>query len=330
LRFLARARPLFSSGRKRSVKNPSLENPAGLSRLKLFLALSRTPHGLLDIAAPALCALLWLGKIPSAEIVALGLLTAFSGYTAVYALNDVVDFHVDRKKIRETGGQAQAGDLDAVFVRHPLAQGMLKYAEGILWMAGWAALTILGSYLLNPVCTAIFLAACLLEIVYCLLLRVSYLRGILSGLVKNSGGIAAVFAVDPSPDWAFLAVLFLWFFFWEIGGQNIPNDWIDLEEDRRMLAKTLPVRFGAERSIRMLYGSLILAVILSAVMFRISPAHLGLPFLIGAAFCGLLFLLAPAHRLLKKPSAGEASALFNRASYYPLAMLAVTLLSGAI
>ena len=312
------------------MKTPSLENPAGLSRLKLFLALSRTPHGLLDIAAPALCALLWLGKIPSPEVVVLGLLTAFSGYTAVYALNDVVDFRVDRKKIGESEAQTQAGDLDAVFVRHPMAQGMLKYFEGILWMIGWASLTILGSYLLNPICTIIFISACLLETIYCLLLRVTYLRGIISGLVKNSGGIAAVFAVDPNPDSVFLAVLFLWFFFWEIGGQNIPNDWIDLEEDRQMQAKTLPVRFGPNRSIRILYGSLILSLIMSVIMFWISPARLSIPYLIGAIICGLYFLLAPAHRLFKFPSAIKASALFNRASYYPLAMLVVTLLSGAI
>lgn len=312
------------------VKPPSLENPAVLARLKLFLALSRTPHGLLDIAAPALCALLWLGKIPSAETVLLGLLTAFSGYTAVYALNDIVDYRVDRKKIGESGAQTQAGDLDAVFVRHPLAQGMLKYVEGILWMTGWASLAILGSYLLNPVCTVIFLSACLLETIYCLLLRVTYLRGIISGLVKNSGGIAAVFAVDPNPDWIFLTVLFLWFFFWEIGGQNVPNDWIDLEEDRRLQARTLPVRFGPDRSIRILYGALILSIVMSVVMFWISPARLSIAFLIGAVVCGFYFLLAPAHRLFKLPSPVNASALFNRASYYPLAMLVVTLLSGAI
>ena len=312
------------------MKTQPQENPAGLSRLKLFLALSRTPHGLLDIAAPALCALLWLGKIPSAQLVLLGLLTAFSGYTTVYALNDVVDFRVDRKKIGESGAQTQAGDLDAVFVRHPMAQGMLKYVEGILWMVGWASLAIVGSYLLNPVCTVIFISACILETIYCLLLRVTYLRGIISGLVKNSGGIAAVFAVDPNPSLAFLTVLFLWFFFWEIGGQNVPNDWIDLEEDRRMQAKTLPVRFGPDRSIGILYGSLILSIVMSVMMFWISPAHLGIPYLIGAVFCGLIFLLTPAHRLLKAPSAAAASALFNRASYYPLAMLVVTLVNGTI
>jgi 4-hydroxybenzoate polyprenyltransferase len=63
-----------------------------LSNLKLFLALSRTTHGVLDLAAPALSALLWLGQFPSPWIVAIGLLTAFSGYTAVYALNDLVDY----------------------------------------------------------------------------------------------------------------------------------------------------------------------------------------------------------------------------------------------
>jgi len=241
-----------------------------------------------------------------------------------------VDYRVDRKKVRESGAQTQAGDLDAIFVRHPLAQGMLKYIEGILWMIGWASLTILGSYLLNPVCTVIFISACLLETIYCRLLRVTYLRGIISGLVKNSGGIAAVFAVDPNPDSVFLMVLFLWFFFWEIGGQNVPNDWIDLEEDRRMQAKTLPVRFGPDRSIWILYGSLSLSLVMSLVMFWISPARLSIPYLIGAVICGLFFLLAPAHRLFKSPSAIIASALFNRASYYPLAMLVVTLLSGAM
>ena len=66
----------------------------------------------------------------------------------------------------------------------------------------------------------------------------------MSGAVKTAGGLAAVFAVDPHPSPAFLVLLFLWLFFWEIGGQNIPNDWIDMEEDRMVQAKTIPVRVG--------------------------------------------------------------------------------------
>ena len=71
-----------------------------LSRIKLFLALSRTPHGILDIATPAMITLLWHAGFPSFKIISIGLLTAFAGYTAVYALNDIVDYNVDKEKIQ--------------------------------------------------------------------------------------------------------------------------------------------------------------------------------------------------------------------------------------
>ena len=58
---------------------------------KLFLGLSRTPHGILDMATPPMAALLWLGHFPPFLVVIVGLITAFAGYTAVYALNDLID-----------------------------------------------------------------------------------------------------------------------------------------------------------------------------------------------------------------------------------------------
>jgi len=45
-----------------------------------------------------------------------------------------------------------------------------------------------GAYRLNPVCAYIFVGGCLLEAVYCRLLRVSHLRTLVSGLVKTLGG----------------------------------------------------------------------------------------------------------------------------------------------
>jgi 4-hydroxybenzoate polyprenyltransferase len=309
------------------VKTASVQNQAGLSRLKLFWALSRTPHGLLDMATPALSALLCLGTFPPTPIIGLGLLTAFSGYAAVYALNDVIDYRVDQKKIQRGGLRTPKGDLDSVFVRHPMAHGLLSYREGILWMGGWALLAMIGSFLLNPFCTFIFLIACLLEMIYCLLLRVSYLRGVISGAVKTSGGIAAVFAVEPNPDPFFLVVLFLWLFFWEIGGQNIPNDWVDLDEDKELQAKTLPVRFGPEGSILMICFSLALSLAMSLAMVWVAPGKLGLPYLVGALFSGFYFLLLSAYRLYKTKGPQDASTLFNRASYYPLVMLLVTIIS---
>jgi len=156
----------------------------GLSRLKLFLALSRTPHGLLDMATPALGALLWLGRFPSFGVIILGLVTTFAGYTVVYALNDVVDYRVDKEKIRLCGDFGTECDLDAVMIRHPMAQGYLSFKEGVLWTAAWSMVAILGAYYLNPVCIAIFIIGCALETVYCLLLKSA-------GALKRRGRLPA-------------------------------------------------------------------------------------------------------------------------------------------
>lgn len=308
----------------------SVQTKTAFARLKFFLALSRTPHALLDLAAPALSALLWLGSFPPWEKVGLGLLTAFSGYMSVYALNDVIDYRGDREKIRRQGSRALAGDVDSFLPLHPMALGSLTAREGLAWTVGWGLVALLGSFLLSPVCTAIFLIACLLEIAYCRLLKITYLRGMLSGIVKNSGGIAAVFAVDPHPSPLFLAMLFAWFFFWEIGGQNVPNDWLDLEEDRVLRARTIPVRFGPRASMTIISSSLALAVILGVAIFWVVPAGPGVAYPAAAVVGGFYLLILPARRLSQTQAPEEISALFNRASYYPLFMLLATILSWTL
>ena len=54
------------------------------------------------MATPAFAALLWLGTFPDLSVVLLGLLTTFAGYTAVYALNDVVGYRQDKEKIEKS------------------------------------------------------------------------------------------------------------------------------------------------------------------------------------------------------------------------------------
>ncbi len=256
---------------------------------------------------------------------ALGLLTVFAGYTAVYALNDVVDYRVDQAKLEAAGGRTKAGYLDALFLRHPMAQGQVSFGEGLLWTAAWAAMALAGAYRLNPVCAYIFVGGCLLEAVYCRLLRVSHLRTLVSGLVKTLGGVAAVLAVDPHPAPGFLFLLFLWLFCWEIGGQNIPADWHDVEEDRRLRAQTIPVRHGPEGAGAIILGSLALSVALSAALLSVAPLRFS-PFMVGLAVAaGGYLLLLPGYRLYRTKDPAQAAALFNRASAYPLAMLSLVL-----
>ncbi len=274
-----------------------------------------------------MAALLWHGGLPSGGVVALGLLTVFAGYTAVYAVNDLVDYRVDREKLR-LEEEHKGGYLDAVFIRHPLAQGLLSFREGLAWTATWAAVALVGAYCLNPICALIFLGGCVLEAIYCRLLRVSHLRVLVSGLVKSLGGVAAVFAVDPRPSPLFLGVLFLWLFFWEVGGQNVPADWHDLEEDRQLGARTLPVHYGPARASLIAVLSLGLSVALNAVLLRLAPLRFSWPLVGLAAVLGTYFLVLPALDLYRSRAPAQAAALFNRASCYPLALLVLILLRG--
>jgi 4-hydroxybenzoate polyprenyltransferase len=302
----------------------------GLTKIKLFWALSRTPHGLLDMATPALGALLWLGRFPSFEVILVGLITTFAGYTAVYALNDVIDFRVDKEKLKLCGDFDVKCDLDAATVRHPMAQGYLSFKEGVLWTAGWSTVAIWGAYHLNPVCILIFAIGCLLETVYCMLLKVTHFRTLVSGGVKTAGAIAGVFAVDPSPSPIFLFMLFLWLFLWEIGGQNVPNDWMDIEEDRRLNAKTIPVRLGTHSANAIILGSLTASLILSTVVFYSSPISFEFTFLTAAVATGLFFFVLPAALLNKTKEPCYAMALFNMASYYPLGLLIIVVIKIVI
>jgi 4-hydroxybenzoate polyprenyltransferase len=295
----------------------------GLSRIKLFWALSRTPHGLLDMATPAFAALLWIGGFPSLYVMVLGLVTTFAGYTAVYALNDVVDHRLDKEKLKHGALQDYDNYLDAILVRHPIAQGFLSFKEGLAWSLAWGILALLGAYILNPVCAAIFLAGALLESVYCLLWRVSHFRTLVSGGVKTSGALAAVFAVDPNPSPVFILILFLCLFFWEIGGQNIPADWTDVEEDRQLNAQTIPVRFGLERANFIILWSIVLSMILTVILFSVTRVRFEIPYILAAVFTGGYFLLTPAVKLYRTKERREVMTLFNKASYYPVSLLVI-------
>ena len=287
-----------------------------------FFALSRTTHGVLDMAAPAFCALLWLGGFPRWHTILLSLATGFAAYTAIYALNDLVGMRHDRQKFAGCGLKP-GFSVEASPQRHPLAQNLLSVRSGLLWAGTWFGAALIGSYFLNPVIDLVLLAAAGLEVAYCLLLKITYLRTILGGLVKTSGPIAAVLVLDPRPSPYFLLLLFAWLFFWEVGGQNIPSDWNDTLEDGRVDAKTIPIRFGPRTAGVIIIGALALSVVASGFLPLISPARLGTLYVLASLLLGYFLLLRPSYELYRFNNGGLARRLFDSASYYPLAQFAL-------
>lgn len=286
-----------------------------------FFALSRTSHGLLDMAAPAFCALLWLGRFPAWQTILLSLLTAFAGYTAIYALNDLLGIKCDIQKF--AGSRISRGyAVEASLQRHPLAQGLLSLRSGVIWTIAWLLLALIGSYLLNPVIVFVLLGAAGLEILYCRLQNVTYLRTLVSGLVKTCGPLAAILVVDRNPSPALLLVV-AWLYCWEIGGQNIPSDWNYTDEDKRAGGETIPIRFGPGKAGLVILTALSLSVITSGFLPLISPAPLGKAYVPASLLLGYLLLLRPGYQLYRIKAGSLAARLFDRASYYPLSQLAL-------
>jgi 4-hydroxybenzoate polyprenyltransferase len=288
--------------------------------MKRFFALSRTQHGIIDLSTTAFAALIWLGFFPGLGFTALALLTAFAGYTSIYALNDIMGYKVDKEK--HEGGVLQSGySVEASEDHHPLVQGVLGSNAAYAWMGFWLIVALVGAWLLNPVIVVILGVGCVFEIVYCKLLKVTYWRIVLSGVVKACGPVAAVFAVDGTPEPEFLLLIFAWVFMWEVSGQNIPADWNDVEEDKRIGAKTIPVRFGAGVASTVILVAAVSTVLLSALFPFFSPVPAGIPFAVVGLVIGYFLLLSPAIHLWKTRDGQNAAGLFDKASYYPLAML---------
>jgi len=288
--------------------------------LNRFFALSRTTHGVLDIANPAFIAVLWLGQYPPLSTIFISIITAFAGYTATYALNDLAGFSVDQEKYKD--GMNAGYSVESSDLRYPLAQSKLSYRSGFLWFIFWALIGLIGSYFLNPVIDLILLGAFGLEILYVRLLKVTYWRTLLSGLVKSSGPISAIFVVDQSPDLWKVLLVFAWVLFWEIGGQNIAADWNDIEEDKRVRAVTIPLVFGPNKAGLIALSMLTLTVIISAFLPSVSNLTLTIWYSILTVLIGIYLLIIPGIDLWRHQGDGRKAAfLFDHASYYPLANL---------
>ena len=293
-------------------------------KIRSFFGLSRMTHSVLDIAHPAVGAVLVLGGLPRPATVVIGLAAAFAGFTAVFALNDVMDCGVDCEKMSKYRKRGECFDIDSVGLRHPIAQGTLAFRSALAWVISWGAAALVLAYLLNPVCSALMVAAAGLEIGYCRLLRVTHWKALLSGLMVAVGGLAGVYAVAASPPPWIVGLFVLWAFAWEVGCRNIPNDWSDLEEDIHLGIRTVPVRYGRRASAWMSFSLLCVTVASSLLFpFFVAVSH-PLPYMAGAAAAGGFLLVAPAALWLKRQTTESAMFFFNRACFYPLAVFAVT------
>ena len=281
--------------------------------------LSRGRQALLSIAQPALGALLVLGVLPRLEVIVLGLIAAGAGYLAVFSLNDVLDRRVDERALLVGKAEFEGYDIDTAFERHPLAKGDLSLAFSLAWVGGLGVVSAVCAYLLAPMCAALFALAVVLEVIYCSLRSVTWLKTVVSGLMVGVGGLAGWAAVGPlsldaAPFFAFLAL-------WEIGGRNLPNDLADLVADSAVGIRTVATTFGPRASARATAVVSFAALVPLAMLGQ--PWPVSLACFVAAAWA----LVLPAVELLRSPTSEQAGRYFNKASLLPALVFACVLVS---
>jgi 4-hydroxybenzoate polyprenyltransferase len=306
------------------INNKSAEGLSPLGQAKLFLAFSRGLQAFISIAQPALGAVIALIAIPDWEVVVIGFIAAWAGNNAAFAINDLLDVELDKKRFNHLR-EFKGFDIDTTLVRHPLAQGYLSYRSGVIWIVVSSLIAVMGAYLLNPWCVVLFVVALLLEICYCRLSQISAFKFLITGVMVALGAMAVWVAVVDRVAVLPALAFFIWIAAWEIGGRNIVNDWSDIDEDVHLGIKTIPVVYGHKVAGRLILFFLLLTVGCSVVIRYIVP--LNMIYLVGALIEGWYALLYPTLRLLKNPSPEGAITLFNRASLYPLVMLAIVVVS---
>jgi heme O synthase-like polyprenyltransferase len=73
-------------------------------------------------------------------------------------------------------------------------------------------------------------------------------------------------------------------------------------------------------------GCVTIVILLNAALLSLVPGRLDFVILVAAALVGVYLLFIPARRLYKSRERVHATALFNKASYYPLALLILVII----
>ncbi|MFH0960861.1 MAG: UbiA family prenyltransferase, partial [Pseudomonadota bacterium] len=205
--------------------------------------------------------------------------------------------------------------------------GLITFTKGLQWVVFWALLAMIGAFILNPFCAVLFIFSVFCEFIYCKLLKITHLKIIASAMVKATGGLAGIYAVNPNPPIDFICFVFFWLACWEVGGQNIANDIVDMEDDKRVGAKTTLTVKGLNTSVFILVSAVSMAAFGGVTIFFVAGPGVGLVYPIGALLLGYFLLLKPAKVVYESPGPVEAASLFNRASYMPLCFLLLTVVS---
>ncbi len=211
------------------------------------------------------------GEIPGIGIVVLVLAAATGARTVAFALNRIIDRHIDARNPRTA-----ARDL-------PSGRMMLQEAVGVL--AAGATLYFGAAYLIDPFCLMMSPIPLAVFVVYPTMKRYTPLAHFGVGMGLAMGPLGGWFALSPSFDRLLAPALLSLFTLLWVAGFDIIYSTLDEEFDRKESLYSFPSRFGRKRALRYsAYLHLAAFVVLVMLFFQSVLSLLALPLLLLTGF----------------------------------------------
>ena len=215
------------------------------------------------------------GTIPPVSILILVLTAATGARTVAFALNRIIDRHIDKLNPRTAMRDLPSGRMT-------------------LWEASWVmiaglALYFGSAYLISPFCLVMSPIPLIIFSVYPMMKRFTPLAHFGVGLGLAMGPLGGWFAMSPSFDHLIAPALLSLFTLLWVAGFDIIYSTLDEEFDRKESLYSFPSRFGRERALRYsayLHGAAFLLLII--LFFYSILSLLALPLLLLTGY--LLYL----------------------------------------
>lgn len=215
------------------------------------------------------------GTLPSLKILILVLTAATGARTVAFALNRIIDRHIDSKNPRTATRDLPSGRMTIWEASWVMVAGLALYFGSAYFISDFC-------FYLSPIPLTIFM-------VYPTMKRFTPLAHFGVGLGLAMGPLGGWFALSPSFDNLLApALLSLFTLFW-VAGFDIIYATLDEEFDKKESLYSFPSRFGRKRALQFSAVFHIVAFAFLTGLFFYSPfSLLALPLLIATGY--LLYL----------------------------------------
>lgn len=244
--------------------------------MKKFFSFVKIEHTLFSL--PLIYSGVFLGTrgtCPSAGLLILVLAAATGARTIAFALNRIIDRHIDALNPRTADRDLPTGRLTLMEAFGVMTAGLLLYFGSAWLISAWC-------FMLSPIPLAVF-------VLYPWMKRFTRLAHFGVGLGLAMGPLGGWFAVSPSLENLLPpALLSLFTLFW-VAGFDIIYATLDEEFDRKEALYSFPSRMGRKRALHFSALFHLIAFVFLAVLFVHSAlALIALPLLLATGV--LLYL----------------------------------------